>query len=90
LFVNNQVAFTTDPRAGRSSQHSTYVAKGVNVLIFHVNGEDLKAVERVCELAAEWSPTFHSDGVVHLICYRRFGHKSYNEIDEPSFTHLKM
>lgn len=87
IVVNNQVAFTTDPRAGRSSQYCTDVAKAVNVPIFHVNGDDLEAVVRVCELAAEWRQTFHSDVVVDLICYRRFGH---NEIDEPSFTQPKM
>jgi 2-oxoglutarate dehydrogenase E1 component len=57
------------------------------VLIFHVIGDDLEAVVRVCELAAVWRQTFHSDVVVDLICYRRFGQ---NEIDEPSFTQPKM
>ncbi|KAJ0044327.1 hypothetical protein Pint_06241 [Pistacia integerrima] len=87
IVVNNQVAFTTDPRAGRSSQYCTDVAKALNVPIFHVNGDDMEAVVHVCELAAEWRQTFHSDVVVDLVCYRRFGH---NEIDEPSFTQPKM
>ncbi|KAK1282777.1 hypothetical protein QJS10_CPB22g00649 [Acorus calamus] len=87
IVVNNQVAFTTDPKAGRSSQYCTDVAKALSVPIFHVNGDDMEAVVHVCELAAEWRQTFHSDVVVDVVCYRRFGH---NEIDEPSFTQPKM
>ncbi|KAM0030997.1 putative oxoglutarate dehydrogenase (succinyl-transferring) [Helianthus debilis subsp. tardiflorus] len=48
----------------------------LNVLVVHA-----------CELAAEWRQTFHTDVVVDIVCYRRFGH---NEIDEPSFTQPKM
>ncbi|CAI0443077.1 unnamed protein product [Linum tenue] len=87
VVVNNQVAFTTDPRSGRSSQYCTDVAKAFNVPIFHVNGDDVEAVARVCELAAEWRQMFHADVVVDIICYRRFGH---NEVDEPLFTQPKM
>lgn len=87
IVVNNQIAFTTDPVCGRSSQYCTDVAKGLDVPIFHVNGDDIEEVVHVCELAAEWRQTFHSDVVVDLVCYRRYGH---NEIDEPSFTQPKM
>ncbi|CAH9115056.1 unnamed protein product [Cuscuta europaea] len=87
IVVNNQVAFTTDPMSGRSSQYCTDVAKALSAPIFHVNGDDVEAVAHVCELAAEWRQTFHSDVVVDIVCYRRFGH---NEIDEPFFTQPKM
>ncbi|GJW77784.1 2-oxoglutarate dehydrogenase, mitochondrial-like protein [Tanacetum coccineum] len=85
--VNNIVAFTTDPQAGRSSQYCTDVAKALDAPIFHVNGDDVEAVAHACELAAEWRQTFHSDVVVDIVCYCGFGH---NEIDEPSFTQPKM
>ncbi|CAK9137940.1 unnamed protein product [Ilex paraguariensis] len=87
IVVNNQVAFTTDPKVGRSSQYCTDVAKALNAPIFHVNGDDMEAVVHACELAAEWRQTFHSDVVVDIDYYRQFGQ---NEIDEPSFTQPKM
>ncbi|XP_020582994.1 2-oxoglutarate dehydrogenase, mitochondrial-like [Phalaenopsis equestris] len=87
IVVNNQVAFTTDPQAGRSSQYCTDVAKALSAPIFHVNGDDVEAVVHVSELASEWRQKFHSDVVVDIVCYRRHGH---NEGDEPSFTQPKM
>lgn len=83
VVVNNQVAFTTDPRSSRSSPYCTDVAKALNVPIFHVNGDDVEAVVHACQLAVDWRQTFHADAVIDIVCYRRFGH---NEIDEPSFT----
>lgn len=53
-----QVAFTTDPKEGRSSPYCTDVAKSMNSPIFHVNGDDVEAVVRVCQLAAEWRQVF--------------------------------
>ncbi|GJP55325.1 hypothetical protein CLOM_g14297 [Closterium sp. NIES-68] len=87
IVVNNQVAFTTDPKSSRSSVYCTDVAKALNCPIFHVNGDDVEAVVHTMELAAEWRQRFHSDVVVDIVCYRRFGH---NEIDEPSFTQPVM
>jgi len=87
LVVNNQVAFTTDPKDGRSSPYCTDVAKSVMVPIFHVNNDDVEAVVRVCQLSAEWRQAWKTDVVVDLVCYRKHGH---NEIDEPMFTQPLM
>ncbi|KAK9832587.1 hypothetical protein WJX81_001617 [Elliptochloris bilobata] len=87
LVVNNQVAFTTDPRKSRSSSYCTDVAKALNAPIFHVNGDDVEAVVRTCELASDWRERWKTDVVVDMVCYRRYGH---NEIDEPKFTQPLM
>ena len=50
-------------------------------------GDDVEAVTRACELAAEWRQRWKSDVVVDIVCYRKYGH---NEIDEPSFTQPLM
>ena len=49
------------------------MAKALHAPVFHVNADDAEAVVRVCELAAEWRQTFHSDVVIDLIGYRRYG-----------------
>lgn len=81
--MNNQVAFTTDPKFSRSSPYCTDVAKSLDAPIFHVNGDDVEAVCKVMKIAAEWRQKWKSDVVVDIVCYRRHGH---NEIDEPMFT----
>ena len=55
--------------------------------IFHVNGDDVDAVVRACQLAMEFRHAFGIDAVVDLVCYRRHGHQ---EADNPMFTQPHM
>ncbi len=87
VIVNNQVGFTTGPSSSRSTHYCTDVAKGLQVPIFHVNGDDPEACVRVAELAFEFREQFDRDVIVDMICYRRRGH---NEGDDPSMTQPLM
>lgn len=83
VIVNNLIGFTAGPEESNSTRFSSDVAKRLPIPIFHVNGEDVDAVVRVARLAAEYRYAFHSDVVVDLIGYRRYGH---SEIDDPTIT----
>jgi len=87
MIVNNQIGFTTDPRFARSTPYCSDIAKFVDAPIFHVNGDDVEAVNFVCTLAADWRAEWKKDVVIDIVCYRKQGH---NETDQPSFTQPLM
>ncbi|MFW5696102.1 MAG: 2-oxoglutarate dehydrogenase E1 component, partial [Alkalispirochaeta sp.] len=87
VIVNNQIGFTTASRDGRSTYFATDFAKGIQIPIFHANGDDPEAIARAMDLAMRWRQKFGYDVVVDILCYRRLGH---NEADEPSYTHPIM
>lgn len=87
LIVNNQIGFTTDPRFARSTPYPSDIAKSIDSPIFHVNGDNVEAVNFVCQLAADYRAKFKKDVVVDIVCYRRHGH---NEADQPMFTQPRM
>jgi 2-oxoglutarate dehydrogenase E1 component len=83
LITNNQVGFTTDPAQGRSTRHSSDLAKGFDTPIVHVNADDPEAALAAVRLALAYRARFGHDVVIDLVGYRRFGH---NEQDEPAYT----
>jgi len=87
FIVNNQIGFTTYPRYSRSSPYPSDVAKMIEALILHVNGDDPEAVTFAAKVAIEYRMQFQQPVVIDMWCYRRFGH---NEGDEPAFTQPVM
>ncbi|TMB57564.1 MAG: multifunctional oxoglutarate decarboxylase/oxoglutarate dehydrogenase thiamine pyrophosphate-binding subunit/dihydrolipoyllysine-residue succinyltransferase subunit [Chloroflexi bacterium] len=83
LIANNQIGFTTEPGDARSTDYSSDLAKGFDVPIVHVNGDDPEACLAAARLAMMYRERFHADVVIDLVGYRRYGH---NEGDEPAYT----
>ena len=52
IIANNQVGFTTDPIDARSTHYASDLAKGFEMPIVHVNGDDAEACIRPCGSAS--------------------------------------
>lgn len=87
LVIDNQVGFTTSPEYSRSSPYASDIAKMIQTPVILVNGDDVEACCEAMAIAVRFRQEFKRDVVVHMICYRRFGH---NEGDEPAFTQPLM
>ena len=87
IIANNQVGFTTDTENSRSTLYSSDLAKGFEIPIVHVNGDDPEACLAMARMALDFRQRFSSDFLIDIIGYRRHGH---NETDEPRFTQPKM
>ncbi len=83
VVVNNLIGFTAGPDESNSSLFASDVAKRLAIPVLHVNAEDPDAVVRAAQFAAEYRYVFHTDVLVDLIGYRRYGH---SEIDDPTIT----
>jgi 2-oxoglutarate dehydrogenase E1 component len=83
IITNNLLGFTANPEESNSTRFATDLAKRLPIPIFHVNGEDPDTAMRIAAIASEYRQRFHSDVVVDLIGYRRYGH---NETDDPTVT----
>ncbi|MCA9972598.1 MAG: 2-oxoglutarate dehydrogenase E1 component [Anaerolineales bacterium] len=87
IIANNQIGFTTNYWAGRSTRYASDLAKGFKIPIVHVNADDPLACVEVARLAIAFRQTFQEDFLIDLVGYRRYGH---NEGDEPRFTQPRM
>jgi len=83
IITNNLLGFTANPEESNSTRFATDLAKRLPIPIFHVNAEDPDMAMRIAAIASEYRQRFHSDVVVDLVGYRRYGH---NESDDPTVT----
>ncbi len=87
LIGDNQLGFTVEHSAGRSTDYASDLAKGFDVPIAHVNADDPEACLSAVELAVAYRERFHGDFLIDVLGYRRHGH---SEEDEPAYTQPQM
>lgn len=87
IIVDNQLGFTANPNQTRCTLYPTDAAKMIQAPVFHVNGDDPEQVVHAAKLSMIFRCRFKSDVIIHLMCYRRYGH---NESDDAMFTQPLM
>jgi len=87
IIVNNQVGFTTDPSEARSTYYASDLAKGFDIPILHVNGDDPESCLTAVWMSVAYRERFRKDLVIDVVGYRRHGH---NEGDEPAYTQPQL
>ena len=87
VVVNNLIGFTTPPRALHGSRYASDVARRLSIPILHVDGDRPEAAVRAGRIALEYRARFHTDIVIDLIGFRRYGH---SEVDDPTTTQPKL
>jgi 2-oxoglutarate dehydrogenase E1 component len=83
IIGNNQVGFTTDPVDSRSTPYASDLAKGFDIPVLHVNGDNAEACVHAVRLGIAYRQRFGKDFLIDVVGYRRHGH---NEADQPAFT----
>ncbi len=87
VIIDNQLGFTATPEQTRCTTYPTDAAKMIQAPVFHVNGDDPEQVIHAAKLAMIYRCRFKADVMIHLMCYRRYGH---NESDDAMFTQPLM
>lgn len=77
----------TNPIHSRSTPYPSDIGKAFGCPVFHVNGDDPLAASAAVETAVEYRHEWGGDVIIHVVCYRRWGH---NELDQPAFTQPKL
>jgi 2-oxoglutarate dehydrogenase E1 component len=83
VIVNNLVGFTALPDSLHSTRFSSSAGNRLSVPVIHVNGEEPRAIWWAGQIAADFRSTFHTDVLIDLVGYRRYGH---SEVEDPTLT----
>lgn len=85
VVVNNQIGFTAEASAARSTRYATDLFRGFDIPVWRAHTPE--GVMRAARMATRFRARFRTDAVVDVIGFRRYGH---NELDEPAFTNPVM